>query len=112
MDATARTITSTTAANTDARQNGVSGADNNSAPKKKTWLELRESVTDLRKQLSKLSSMVPMNIVFRKLSDGRTRIYFLSTPPNGWETTLLCTDIPALSERPKNDSGSGAARPR
>lgn len=81
-----------------ARHNGVYTATDGSAPvtnRKKTWLELRESVTDLRKQLSKLSTMVPMNIEFRKLSDGRTRIYFLSTPPNGWETTLLCTDISA-----------------
>lgn len=62
--------------------------------RKKSWSELKESVTDLRKQLSKLSTMIPMNIEFRKLSDGRTRIYFLSTPPNGWETTFLCTDIP------------------
>lgn len=62
-------------------------------PRKKTWSELKESVTELRKQLSRLSTMVPTNIVFRQLSDGRTRIYFLGMPPNGWETTLLCTDI-------------------
>lgn len=66
-------------------------------PRKKTWSELKESVTELRKQLSRLSTMVPMNIHFRKLSDSRIRIYFLGTPPNGWETTLLCTDItPAM----------------
>lgn len=65
--------------------------------RKKSWSELKESVTDLRKQLSRLATMIPMNIEFRRLSDGRTRIYFLSTPPKGWETTLLCTDIP-LSE--------------
>lgn len=96
--------------------------------RKKTWSELKESVTELRKQLSRLSTMVPMNIQFRKLSDSRIRIYFLGmwhgltapcsfhrnfwisillffpstwsqigTPPNGWETTLLCTDItPAM----------------
>lgn len=60
---------------------------------KKSWSELKAVVNDLRKQLSNLSSMVPMNINFRTLSDGRVRIYFLSTPPNGWETTLLYTDI-------------------
>lgn len=75
--------------------NGVINA-NKSETRKKTWTELRDLVTDLRKQLSKLSTMIPMNIEFRNLSDGRTRIYFLSTPPNGWETTLLCTDIPQL----------------
>lgn len=52
--------------------------------RKKTWSELKESVTELRKQLSRLSTMVPMNIQFRKLSDDRTRIYFLGTPPSGW----------------------------
>lgn len=62
-------------------------------PRKKTWSELKESVSETRKQLSRLSTMVPTNIVFRQLSDGRTRIYFLGMPPNGWETTLLCTDI-------------------
>lgn len=72
--------------------------------RKKTWLELKESVTELRKQLSRLSTMVPMNIQFRKLSDSRTRIYFLGTPPNGWETTLLCTDItPAMLSPESND---------
>lgn len=40
-----------------------------------------------------LSSVIPANINFRTLSDGRIRIYFLSTPPNGWETTLLYVDI-------------------
>lgn len=64
--------------------------------RKKSWSELKESVTDLRKQLSRLATMIPMNIEFRRLTDGRTRIYFLSMPPNGWETTLLCTDIPPI----------------
>lgn len=65
--------------------------------RKKSWSELKETVTELRKQLSRLSTLVPMNIQFRKLSDSRIRIYFLGTPPNGWETTLLCSDItPAM----------------
>lgn len=76
--------------------NGVSSISNNETTRKKTWSELRDSVSELRKVLSKLTTVVPMNIEFRNLSDGRTRIYFLSTPPNGWETTLLCTDIPQL----------------
>ena len=61
---------------------------------KKSWSELKTTVNDLRRQLATLSSMVPTSISFRSLSDGRTRIYFLGTPPNGWETTLLYTDIP------------------
>lgn len=66
---------------------------NPNASGKKTWSELKSVVSDLRRSLSGLSSMVPMNVHFRTLSDGRTRIYFLSTPPNGWETTLLYADI-------------------
>lgn len=65
---------------------------------KKSWSELKTVVNDLRRQLVTLSTMIPMNINFRSLSDGRTRIYFLSTPPNGWETTLLYTDILPQSE--------------
>ena len=68
---------------------------------KKTWSELKTVVNDLRRQLSTLSSMIPMNINFRTLTDGRTRIYFLSTPPNGWETTLLYTDILIQSDNPQ-----------
>ncbi|CAD7092052.1 unnamed protein product [Hermetia illucens] len=60
---------------------------------KKSWTELQTVVTEFRKQLANLSSTVPTNINFRTLSDGRVRIYFLSTPPNGWETTLLYTDV-------------------
>lgn len=60
---------------------------------KRSWTEIKESVNEIRKQLSRLSAMTPSNIEFRKLTDNRTRIYFLGTPPNGWETTLLCTDI-------------------
>lgn len=61
---------------------------------KKTRSELRAVVNDLRRQMSSLSSVTPMCINFHKLFDGRVRVYFLSTPPNGWETTLLYTDVP------------------
>lgn len=75
----------------------VQSIDSEQIGRKKTWSELKESVTELRKQLSRLSTLVPMNIQFRKLSDSRIRIYFLGTPPNGWETTLMCTDMtPAM----------------
>lgn len=87
--------------------------DDEQQPRKKTWSELKESVTELRKQLSRLSTMVPMNIEFRKLTDGRTRIYFLSTPPNGWETTLLCTDItPAMLSNQSDDEQTQQHRSR
>lgn len=69
---------------------------------KKTWSELKTTVNELRRQFGNLSSMIPLNIQFRTLSDGRTRIYFLSTPPNGWETTLLYTDIPAINNNEKS----------
>ncbi|XP_017967376.1 dipeptidyl peptidase 9 isoform X2 [Drosophila navojoa] len=59
----------------------------------KTWAEIRCVVQDIRKDLSNLSTMVPTNVQFRHLSDGRARCYFLSTPPHNWETTLLFTDI-------------------
>ncbi|KAK9882150.1 hypothetical protein WA026_019667 [Henosepilachna vigintioctopunctata] len=65
---------------------------------KLTWIELKGVVSDLRRQLSSLSTMVPTSISFRTLKDGRTRIYFLSTPQNGWETTLLYADVPNTSQ--------------
>uniref|UniRef100_A0A1Y1MHP1 Uncharacterized protein n=1 Tax=Photinus pyralis TaxID=7054 RepID=A0A1Y1MHP1_PHOPY len=65
---------------------------------KLSWSDLKSVVNDLRRQLSSLSTMVPTSISFRTLQDGRTRIYFLSTPQNGWEMTLLYTDVPNSSE--------------
>lgn len=65
-----------------------------SADCKLSWSELKCVVSDLRRQLCSLSTMVPTSISFRTLQDGRTRIYFLSTPQNGWETTLLYADVP------------------
>lgn len=63
-------------------------------PKKKSWSELKGVVTELRRQIMNLSTtMAPINVNFRTLSDGRVRIYFLSTPPNGFESTLLYTDV-------------------
>lgn len=61
---------------------------------KKTWQEFKEIVCELRKQLSSLSSMAPTSIAFRTYPDGRTRIFFLGSPCNGLETTLLYADIP------------------
>lgn len=70
-------------------------------PKRYSWAEVRQAVHDLRKELSSLSTMVPMAISFRKLSNGKVRIYFLRTPQNGWEITLLYTDINP-SQQPSN----------
>lgn len=69
----------------------------NNGNKKKSWSELKTVVHDLRRQLTNLSNVMPMNINFRTLSDGRVRIYFLSKPPNGWETTLLYIDVPSTT---------------
>lgn len=68
------------------------------ANRKLTWSELKSVVNDLRRQLASLSTMVPSSITFRTLPDGRTRIYFLSTPQNGWEATLLYADVPNCSQ--------------
>jgi dipeptidyl-peptidase 9 len=65
---------------------------------KLSWSELKGVVSDLRRQLSSLSTMIPTAVSFRTLQDGRTRIYFLSTPQNGWETTLLFADVPNISQ--------------
>lgn len=62
----------------------------------KTWAENKFFVQEIRKKLSNLSTMVPTDVQFRYLSDGRARCYFLSTPPQTWETTLLFTDINLL----------------
>ncbi|XP_055541148.1 dipeptidyl peptidase 9 [Wyeomyia smithii] len=64
--------------------------------RKKSWSELKSIVNDTRRQMSSLASMFPMSVNFRTLSDGRTRVYFLSSPPsNGWDTVLFYTDVPA-----------------
>lgn len=62
-------------------------------PRKKTWSELKAIVCELRQELSSLSTVVPTFIQFRTLADGRTRIFFLSTPSTTCETTLLYADV-------------------
>ncbi|XP_044779219.1 dipeptidyl peptidase 9 isoform X2 [Drosophila simulans] len=59
----------------------------------KSWAENKQVVQEIRKKMCNLSSMVPTNVQFRHLSDGRARCYFLGTPPQSWETTLLFADI-------------------
>lgn len=73
---------------------GTSTAESVSVPSKKySWSEVRQAVHNLRKELSSLFAVVPTGISFRKLGNGRMRIYFLSLPQNGWEITLLYTDV-------------------
>ena len=72
---------------------GVEQSEMEDGLPKKSWLELKQVVCELRRQFSALSTVDPSSITFRNLSDGRTRIFFLSTPVNGWETTLLYADV-------------------
>ncbi|XP_072943227.1 dipeptidyl peptidase 9 [Epargyreus clarus] len=58
-----------------------------------SWAEVRQAVHDLRKELSSMSLMVPTAISFRKLSNGKTRVYFLTPPHSGCDITLLYTDV-------------------
>lgn len=80
---------------------GAPAGEYDRVPKKYSWAEVRQAVHDLRKELSSLSTMVPMAISFRKLGNGKTRVYFLRTPQNGWEITLLYTDV-TPSQQPSN----------
>lgn len=68
--------------------------DKEHCEKKLSWSELKCVVNDLRRQLQSLTNAVPSSITFRSLQDGKTRIYFLGTPQNGWETTLMFADVP------------------
>ncbi|KAJ1525894.1 hypothetical protein ONE63_009085 [Megalurothrips usitatus] len=71
---------------------------------KKSWGELKVAVDDLRKQLSGLCAMIPSNITFRSLPNGRTRIYFLPNNMNGSEVPLFYADVSA------SDGISGSCR--
>lgn len=68
---------------------------------KKSWEELKTSVTDIRKKFSSLSTAVPTNIRFRELADGRMRIYFLCSQSN-----LLYVDIDNKQHQHNPDSNS------
>lgn len=62
---------------------------------KKSWTDLKQTLCELRRQLSAISAVVPTSVSFRTLTDGSSRIFFLGTLANGWETTLHFTDIPS-----------------
>ncbi|ALC47034.1 CG3744 [Drosophila busckii] len=59
----------------------------------KSWSENKAFVQEIRKILANQYTLVPTNVQFRQLSDGRVRCYFLGTPPQTWETILLFADI-------------------
>ncbi|KFM80749.1 Dipeptidyl peptidase 9, partial [Stegodyphus mimosarum] len=66
--------------------------------RKKTWLELRQEVRNVRRQLSNISAKIPNCFEFKEMfSENESRfyrIYFLSTVSSGRETTLLYCDVP------------------
>lgn len=77
---------------------------------KKTWLELRQEVRNVRRQLSNLSSKIPTYFEFKEMvteNDSRMyRIYFLSVPSSGRETTLLYCDVPVDCVKSKTETFS------
>lgn len=60
---------------------------------KKTWSEIRQAVCDFRHRLSTVSVLSISHVSFRRLQNGKTRVYFLSAPVNEFET-LLYVDLP------------------
>ncbi|XP_061504968.1 dipeptidyl peptidase 9 [Anopheles gambiae] len=70
-------------------------------PRKKSWSELKCIVNETRRQMATtMAASFPMSVNFRTLSDGRTRVYFLSPPPaNGWDTILFYADVPAAGAK-------------
>jgi hypothetical protein len=82
-------------------------AQNDSIPiadRPQTWSQLYAEVSELRRQLSSLASMLPSSLAFRNIpGTGRTRIYFLGAPPStAWESTLLAADVPAPGDADAN----------
>ena len=59
----------------------------------RSWAEMRQTLHQLRRSLSALSSRTPQNFSFRALPDGRLRVYFLSARA-GSENQLCYVDIP------------------
>lgn len=77
-----------------ALENGHQSITNPGA--KKTWSEIRQTVCDFRHRLSTVSVMSISHVSFRRLLNGKTRVYFLSAPVNEFET-LLYVDLPNQS---------------
>lgn len=72
---------------------GGGDGDNNSRRKKKNWSELREDVRSLRRKLWGLGFRLPHSFTFRKMA-GKTRIYFMASPPNSRDNSIFAVDVP------------------
>lgn len=60
---------------------------------KKSWAELREDVRNLRRKLWTLGFRLPHSFTFRKMA-GKTRIYFMASPPNSRDNSIFAVDVP------------------
>lgn len=61
--------------------------------RKRSWSELREDVRDIRRRLWSLGSRVPHSFTFRRMI-GKTRVYFMSSPPNSRDNSVFAVDVP------------------
>lgn len=61
--------------------------------KKKSWAELRDDVRNIRRRLWGLGYRLPHSFTFRKMT-GKTRIYFMSSPPNCRDNSVFSVDVP------------------
>ncbi|KAF0305391.1 Dipeptidyl peptidase 9 [Amphibalanus amphitrite] len=59
----------------------------------RSWAEMRQTLHQLRRSLSALSSRTPQHFSFRALADGRLRVYYLSARA-GSENQLCYVDVP------------------
>lgn len=72
---------------------------NDTLTKKCSWTELKTIVSDLRREIATISSLQPMQISFRRMSNGRVRIYYLVNSPDCWGIPLLYVNVPSSSGR-------------
>uniref|UniRef100_A0A0A9VTT3 Dipeptidyl peptidase 8 n=1 Tax=Lygus hesperus TaxID=30085 RepID=A0A0A9VTT3_LYGHE len=79
--------------------NGPTSTTGAAASHGRSWSELKATLCEIRRQLSAISAVVPSAVTFRTFPDGTTRIFFLGTLANGWETTLHYADIPSEDTR-------------
>lgn len=76
---------------------------------KRSWAELREDVRDIRRRLWNLGSRVPHSFTFRRMT-GKTRVYFMSSPPNSRDNSVFAIDVPDASSPVSNSSSKGDLR--
>lgn len=70
---------------------------NNTVARKCSWIELKTIVSDLRREIATISSLLPMQISFRRLSSGKVRIYYLVNSPDCWGIPLMYVNVPTNS---------------